>query len=397
MDCVATSSEPVAGTLDVPLAPAPRVPRLTVGALLRHYDHPPLPTPATLAQACHLRRKIDSLIELAACRTRDLGGQKWRCPKCAKTHYQFHTCRNRNCPDCGESQREKWLVRMLERALPIEYAHVVLTVPHELNDLIENNARVLYGLLMTSSWQAIDVHARTEHATKLGGVLALHTWGQLMLPHFHVHAIITLEGLSLDNSRWHGDIPCDELLGKDSLADRYRDRFLEGIKKLYAAGLLTLRMPEHVSTKPACPPSEEVLAARFHKLIERVGRRRWVVNVQQPPEECTGPEDAIRYLARYVKGVAISSKRLVSDEKGHVTFRYKDYRDDSVWKTMRIRGEEFVRRLALHILPTRFVRVRHCGLFANSHAAKNLDIARMFLRAPRLDLDEPPADKGPLA
>lgn len=367
MVCAAVAPESIADAVAA---------RLTVGQLLRRYGLPSQAPPSSPEHADHLDHIRRSLREFSLCRTRPLGGQAWQCPRCERLHFQFHACRNRNCPGCGEPQRDQWLRRMRDAALPIDYAHVVFTVPHELNDLFRLNARSLYGRLMSSAWQTIDRHARDVHDVKLGGVLTLHTWGQRMTSHFHVHSIVTLEGLSLDGCQWRGDLPGDELLGIASLADRYRDRFLDAVARCYADGELTV--PDSLMSP------EQLLA-----LLARLRRRRWVVNVQLPPPECPGPDAALAYLARYVQGAAISNERLKSHDQGVVAFQIKDYRRGGRKTVERISGQEFVRRLALHVVPKRFVRVRHCGLFANAYAAKNLAVARMFLAAAPPQLDPP--------
>lgn len=359
-----------------PRADVPRSPRPTVGQLLRTYRWA-VPEPCSADHARHLQHARQVLAELALCRTAALGGQLWTCPQCAQPHYQLHACRNRHCPACGETTRDRWLQRMLARALPIDYAHVVFTVPHELNALFAANAAALHGLLLRTAWQTLDAYARRVHGARLGGVFTLHTWGQRLTEHFHVHGIVTLEGLALDGTRWVAGRDRHALLGVPTLAARYRDRLLAGLRALVAAGRLWT-------------PPERRGPAAWERWLTPLARRRWVVNVQLPPAGCPGPEAALRYLGRYVQGMAISNQRLLSDQQGVVAFQVKDYRHGRRRTVVRLPGEEFVGRLARHVLPPRFMRVRHCGLFANAAAGSALALARIFLHAP-----PPPARDAP--
>lgn len=325
-----------------------------------------------------------ALEQIQQCRTRGLGGQLWRCNDCEKKHYRYHSCRHRQCPTCCGARRCDWLDRMLADQLPIRYSHVVFTLPHDLLPVVALNPRVCYKLLFDASWEAMSQAALERHDLKIGVTAALHTWGQRSLLHVHTHSVLPLGGLTRDGSQWI-DVPNPhDLIGGADLAERFRDRYVAGLRRLFAEGALAL---------PASISSAEDPLAALEAFLAPAAAKDWVVNIQTPPEYCTGADAALKYLASYVTGSPMGNRRIVAVSDETVTFTWKDYRDGGAKKTETVSGEEFVRRFLLHILPPRFVRVRHRGFLASCVRKKRIAHIRELLGVPEepLPTEEEPS------
>lgn len=304
-----------------------------------------------------------ALRDLAVCRTAVLGGHVEHCLDCGHQRLAYNSCRNRHCPKCQALARARWLDRQAEHLLPVEYHHVVFTLPSELGELALANPSLVYDLLMRSAAATLrDVAANAKRLGAVVGVLmVLHTWGQNLHHHPHVHCVVTGGGLScnersdLDASpKWRSCRP-GFFLPVRVLSRVFRGKFLAGLRSLADAG--TLPHPG---------------AAWFATL----SAKDWVVYAKRP---FGGPAQVLKYLARYTHRVAISNSRLVALHDGRVTFRYKDYAHGHGHKTMTLTADEFLRRFVQHVLPAGFVKVRHYGLLANRHREERLKLCRRLL------------------
>jgi hypothetical protein len=315
-----------------------------------------------------------ALRQLAVCRTAALGGHVQRCLDCGHEHIAYNSCRNRHCPKCQALARAHWLERQTQHLLPVEYFHVVFTLPPALAALTQANARLLYDALLQSAAQTLrDVAANPSRlGAQLGMLLVLHTWGQNLHYHPHVHAVVTGGGLSCNPHgqvdaapRW---VPCRPgfLLPVRVLSRVFRGKFLERVRQAFDAGQLAWTAAQAELAQPEA----------FARWLTPLYRQEWVVYAKPP---FGGPEQVLKYLARYTHRVAISNQRLLSLEQGQVTFRYKDYADDRRQKTMTLSAEEFLRRFLQHVLPRSFVKIRHYGLLAARGRKERLAWCRRLL------------------
>ena len=322
------------------------------------------------AQHDHLslgQLKVMSAIE--QCRTAALGGHVLRCPACEHQDIAYNSCRNRHCPKCQASAAKRWLEARQADLLPVEYYHVVFTLPAPISAIAYTNKAVIYGLLFEIAAETLQtIAADPKHlGAQIGATLVLHTWGSALTHHPHVHGIVPGGGLSLDGERW---ISCKPgfFLSVRVLSRLFRRRFLEELSKAQAAGHLQF-FAEHAHLSDA---------AAFANWLAPLKKLEWVVYAKRP---FAGPEAVLAYLSRYTHRVAIANSRLIAlDERG-VTFRWKDYRakGKTRHKTMTLSTDEFMRRFLLHVLPSGFHRIRHYGLLANSGRQDNLARARELL------------------
>lgn len=303
-----------------------------------------------------------------ACRTASLGGHLDVCSECGfETGISFNSCRNRNCPKCQARARERWLEARQQELLPTGYFHAVFTVPHELNVFALTSPAAFYDLLFSAAAETLIEAARNPK--RLGadiGVLAiLHTWGQNLLLHPHIHCVVPAGGLSADRSRW---IATRErfLLAIPVLRKLFRGKFLAGLRRRYRKGQLRCQGPA----------AEYADKKKFAALMAPLYRQHWVVYAKKA---LGGPEQVLRYLGRYTHRIAISNHRLIRFDGDHVTFRWKDYAHGGKQRIMTLTAQEFLRRFFLHVLPKGFVRIRHYGLLANRFRNHNLARARQLL------------------
>jgi predicted Zn-ribbon and HTH transcriptional regulator len=335
-------------------------PRLEVADILRvHGEAYRQRHPVSTEQAKVLRH-------LVQCRTAALGGHVDACDHCGYVAVSFNSCRNRHCPKCQGTQRAKWIEARLERLLPVEHFHVVFTLPDELNPLMLRNKRATYALLFKAAADTLLQLAADPKrlGAQIGFTAVLHTWGQNLLFHPHLHCVVTGGGLASDADRWISARP-GYLLPVRALSRLFRGKFLAGLQQLYDAGKLDFR------------GSTEALGDQraFTAFRRQLYDREWVVYAKPP---FGGAEHVFRYLGRYTHRVAISNARLVSMDEQRVRFRYKDYATRSRG-IMTLAAEEFIRRFLLHVLPKRFVRIRHFGLLAGRNALTKLERARRLL------------------
>jgi len=298
------------------------------------------------------------------CRTAALGGHLDQCSGCGQQTISYNSCRNRHCGKCQTNARDKWLAERQKELLPVPYVHVVFTLPHQLSPLALANKRILYDLLFRASAATLlEIAADPKHlGADIGFMTVLHTWGQNVLHHPHVHCVIPAGGLSLDHQRWiHPRYAF--FLPVNVLSRVFRGKFTAGLKKAFRKNQL------------AFPGSLQPLAHEpvFRSFLRSLFRQDWVVYAKPP---FGGPQHVLHYLARYTHRVAISNHRIVSSTDGQVTFRWKDYAHRSKQKLMTVTAEEFLRRFLLHVLPDRFVRIRYYGLLANRHREQALALCR---------------------
>ncbi len=302
------------------------------------------------------RAHLRTLGAIETCRTAALGGHVYECADCGARKIVYNSCRNRHCPKCQSLEKERWLEARCAELLPVPYFHVVFTLPEELNPLALSHPRLLYSLLFgCASETLLEIAADPKHLGARIGVLAvLHTWGQKLTLHPHLHCIVPGGGLSIDGDWWVGSRP-DFFLPVRVLKKLFRGKFLAALKQAEQDGDLP---PSHL---PA---------------LDALYRKSWVVYCKPP---FGSPEQVLAYLARYTHRVAISNQRLVRLEGENVVFTWKDYAAGDRSREMKLSGEEFLRRFLLHVLPDRFVRIRYFGLFANRHREQSLALCREVL------------------
>ena len=307
------------------------------------------------------------LRDLARCRTAALGGHRQRCDHCGYEDISYNSCRNRHCPKCQASTRAQWLEKEAANLLDVPYFHLVFTLPAEIGPLALQNRREIYGALFSAASDTLSTIARDpKHlGAEIGFLMVLHTWGQNLLHHPHVHCVVPGGGLSPDGSRW---IPCraDFFLPVRVLSRLFRGKFSALLDGLYKRGKLSFfGQLASLRDRPA-----------WEAFLAPLRAREWVV-YSKPP--FGGARQVLKYLARYTHRVAISNRRILSLSAGKVRFRWKDYAHGSNQRTMELSAGEFIRRFLLHVIPRGFVRVRHYGFLANRLRAKKLELVRNLL------------------
>lgn len=307
------------------------------------------------------------LKHIAECRTAALGGHLDECDSCGHQRISYNSCRDRHCPKCQNTARAEWITERLERLLPIPYFHVVFTIPDELNPLALRNKKALFKILFAAASKSLLAIARDEKhlGAQVGFTMVLHTWGQNLLFHPHVHCVVTGGGLSSDGTRW---IAAWEkyLLPVKVLGRLFRGKFLAALDQAYRDGELDLAG----STAELCD------SEAWRRFKDGLYKKDWVVFAKPP---FGGPEHVFNYLGRYTHRIAISNHRIIDVADGRVTFSWKDYADGCKKKLMTLDAVEFLRRFLLHVLPSGFVRIRHYGLCASSNVNTKLVTARRLL------------------
>ncbi|QGQ25763.1 IS91 family transposase [Gimesia benthica] len=304
---------------------------------------------------------------LQNCRTAVLGGHVETCRSCDHRQISYNSCRNRHCPKCQGSACALWMQRRATELLPVPYFHVVFTLPNLLVDLTLANPRLMYGMLFRAASQTLlEVAADPRHlGAEIGFLAVLHTWGQTLMPHPHLHCVVPSGGLAPDRTRWIAG-RADFFLPVRVLSRLFRGKFLDLLKQAYVAG--KLKFPGRLAS--AAAPQD------FKRLLNRSVRTEWVVYARPP---FGGPEAVLKYLARYTHRVAISNSRLLNVADGQVTFRYKDYAQGSRKRTMTLAATEFLRRFLQHVLPDGLMRIRHYGFLANRFRAEKIALCRGLL------------------
>jgi len=302
------------------------------------------------------------------CRTPVLGGHREWCERCGFERYTYHSCRNRHCPKCQSRETAEWVAARQDELLPVPYFHNVFTLPHDFNPLIlfsERNQRALLKLLFDAAAQTLLTFGRNDLGGKIGFTLVLHTWDQRLRAHFHVHALIASGALAEDGSHWIAG-GSKYLFPVHGLSKVFRAKYLDGLAQLLQDDKLDL--PPQLSELAEIGPRRRWL--RRHRT------KPWVVYSKAP---FAGPRKLVDYLGRYTHRTAITNHRLLNCDGGQVTYRYRDRNDDDRVKIDVLPAEKFVGRFLQHILPARFLRIRHYGLLANCVKAKHLARCRELL------------------
>jgi len=344
-----------------------------------------------------------TLAKLSLCRTAALGGRRYRCGSCHHECTVYNSCGDRHCPQCSGAKRADWLTSAAELLLPgIDYFQVVFTIPDKLSSLALGNRREVYDLLFHSAWRALREVIEEEQGFEASAAMVLHTWNQKLQPHAHVHAIVPGGGPSLTGERrWvpaqrrgHRSRPRRRsrprhdrpyLVDADELRQRFRNVFLDGLRRLHRQGLLQLdgqyRRLRNTSAFEA-----------WLKPLEHVA---WVTYIEPPPSENAAPEHVLKYLARYLTGGPISDHRLISSEQGDVAFWARTGKtpggEGAETQPYTLSGTEFVRRWSLHILPKGYVKTRRFGGYSNRHRKRSIAECRDLLRAEGVE----PQDDSP--
>ena len=338
------------------------MPRLELAEIVREHAAEYLQSHS----ASYAQRQV--LRAVMRCRTAALGGHLEACDQCAHRQIAYNSCRNRHCPKCQGSACARWMQARAAELFPVPYFHVVFTLPTLLGPLALQNPRVLYGLLFHAAAETLlEVAANPKYlGARLGFLAVLHTWGQNLLHHPHLHCVVPSGGISPDGTAWIRGRK-DFLLPVRVLSRVFRGKFIAGLKRAYKRKELEFHGQ---STSLADVKT-------FEQLLDQVVRKDWVVYAKRP---FGGPKQVLKYLSRYTHRVAIGNRRLVSHRDGQVTFRWKDYRQGQRSKRMTLKATEFIRRFLLHVLPTGLMKIRHYGFYANRDRAEKIDLCRRLLQ-----------------
>ncbi len=297
------------------------------------------------------------------CRTKELGGHVDECYTCGTKLISYNSCRNRHCPKCQFLKKEQWIEAREKDLLPIVYFHVVFTIPHLLNLLVRYNEELLYNLLFRAVSETLLTLAKDPKrlGAELGFISILHTWGQNLMDHFHLHNIVTGGGLTA-NGEWKA---CKGRFFIDVkvLSKLFRGKFLAYLKELHTEGKLTY-------------PGDLKSPGAFNALLSKLYETEWVSYCKTPFQKT---QDVIDYLGKYTHRIAISNHRLIKLEDDKVMFRWRDYADNNKSKVMTLGANEFIRRFLLHVLPDRFVKIQHYGILANRCRREKIERARVLL------------------
>lgn len=299
---------------------------------------------------------------IGVCRTEALGGQLVHCDRCGFEQHRYHSCRNRHCPKCQHKASQQWCDQQLQQVLPVNYFHVIFTLPHTLNPWVQCHPETLYRCLFQSVWKTIKTfgHDPKRLNGKMGMTTVLHTWGQNLSQHVHLHCLIPAGALSLDQQHWH-PAKSNYLFPVKALSRHFRGAMVSALRCAYKNGELHRLRSGEVD----------------HKLNQLM-QGEWVVYSKAYLKKA---KTIVRYLSRYSHKMAISDARIKEIKDRQVTFHYKDYRDNKN-KLMQLEGDEFIRRFLLHVLPEGLMRIRHYGFLSNRSRKQKLDTIRACLQMP---------------
>jgi hypothetical protein len=337
--------------------------QVTIGDIMAQYGE-------SYISRNHITGQEKGIIRLLSmCRSQAMGSHFEKCDQCSYLGKAFNSCRNRHCPTCQQKDKLQWMERRIQELLPIGYYHLVFTIPHELNPLCLDNKKVMYNILFNAASQTILELARdTKHlGADTGLVTVLHTWGQNMREHPHLHCIMPAGGLSFDNHHWvHPNKKNDFFIYVKIISRKFRGKYLDLLKKAYANGELNF--------KGAMAPLGGTV--KFYAFTANLYAKEWVVNIQAPFGK---PQKVLEYLSRYVFRVAITDRRIIEVKDGKVRFHWKDYRT-GLFREMKLDIDEFIRRYLLHVLPHGFFKVRYYGIFSSRFRNLNIETARELLK-----------------
>jgi len=296
--------------------------------------------------------QIKVLRKIAICRTAALGGHEEVCDSCGTVRYSYNSCGDRHCPKCQAAKQAFWIDDLMQKTLPVKHYHVVFTVPHHLNAVCLHNQSVFYNLLFVAVWNTLRAFGYSHFGVESGVVAVLHTWGQNLSLHPHIHCIVPAAGYTLDGQWKNIGHSGKYLYPVHQLSDAFKGRFLDSLKR-------ALRKQNEL--------------ALFNDKVQQAYNTRWVVNCEP---SLASAHHVVKYLGQYTHRVAITNQRILDIAGGKVTFIAKDYRDGAVKKPVTLDGMEFLRRFTLHILPTRFVKIRYYGVY-NHTTKRHLELRFM--------------------
>jgi Putative transposase/Transposase zinc-binding domain len=313
-------------------------------------------------------QQLKAFRDIGACRTAALGTQVQQCDHCGHQEIAYRSCRNRHCPKCHSRTRDEWLRDRAAEILPVPYCHVVFTLPHELAPLALQNPRVIYGILFRAVAESLlEMAADPKRlGARIGFLAVLHTWTQRLEHHPHAHCVVPAGGLSSDRQRWISVRNEKFFLPVKPLGCLFRGKFLAYLKEAFAASRLEFYGQLREFAHPV----------RFAEFVASLQEKEWVVYAKPP---FGGPQQVLRYLARYTHRIAISNGRLIQLENGHVHFSWRDSQDDNAIKEMSLDAVEFIRRFLLHVLPSGFVKIRHFGFLSNRNRKRIIQRCRQLL------------------
>ena len=321
---------------------------------------------------------------LSSCQTQSMGSHYRQCDQCSHLSKAYNSCRNRHCPNCQDKDRQVWMDKRMDELLPVGYYLLVFTIPYQLNALCLQNKKVMYDILFKAASQTVlELSKDTKHlGAETGLITILHTWGQNMMDHPHLHCIMPAGGLSFDKTHWvHTTKSNDFFIYYKVISRKFRGKFLDLLMQQYNKEKLTFK-----------GKTSEIKAIKvFSALISSLKKKEWVVNIQKP---FAGPEKVLEYLSRYVFRIAISDRRIEKVENGIVYFIMKDYKNKGVFRKIKLKVNEFIRRFLLHLLPKGFFKVRYYGIFANVHRKSNLEKAKNLLRQENMDKKQQAQEDG---
>lgn len=299
------------------------------------------------------------------CRTEEMGGHMYHCDACGEEIALYNSCRNRHCPQCQAMARARWVDQRMEEVLPIPYFHVVFTLPHQLNPIALRHKKVMYTILFKAVAETLTTLGKDHKylGGLVGFITVLHTWGQNLMDHPHIHCIIPAGALDVKNNTWRS-APHNFLFPVAVMRKLFRAKFMDYFQDAVNTG----------TVKPLLTASQEIPS--FDSFIDQLYTHQWVVHVKKP---FATPTNLIKYLARYTHRVAIANQRIIEVRNGHVTFSYKDYADNNQRKCMTVSAVEFIRRFLLHVTPEGFMRIRQYGFLCNASKKKRLPVIRQCI------------------
>lgn len=309
-------------------------------------------------QLTPLQRKV--LGKIASCRTAALGGHEEECNSCGSVRYSYNSCGDRHCPKCQAAKQAFWVDELVQSTLPVKHFHMVFTVPHQLNTACLHNQRMYYNLLFSAVWNTLRSFGYTHYGVESGAIAVLHTWGQNLSLHPHIHCIVPAAGYTLDGKWRNIGHSGKYLYSVHQLSEAFKGRFLDSLKR-------ALRKQEELSL--------------FNDKVQQAYAARWVVHSEP---SLAGAEHVMKYLGQYTHRVAITNQRILKIANGKVTFIAKDYRDRAIKKPITLDGPEFLRRFTMHILPARFVKIRRYGIY-NHTVKRNLRLQFVPEASPDID------------
>jgi len=312
--------------------------------------------------------QLKVLGNISQCRTAALGGHQEACENCGTVRYSYNSCGDRHCPKCQAAKQAFWIDDLMQTTLPVKHYHIVFTLPHQLNAICLNNQRLYYDLFFAAVWNTLRSFGYSRYGAETGAVAVLHTWGQNLSLHPHIHCIVPSAGYTLDG-RWKNiGHAGNYLYPVHQLSDAFKGKFLDSLKR-------ALRKQKTLSI--------------FDDKVQQAYATRWVVHCE-PSLACA--DHVVKYLGQYTHRVAITNQRILNISGGKVTFVAKDYRDRAIKKPVTLDGIEFLRRFAMHILPKRFVKIRRYGIY-NHTTKRNLDL--QFVREEKPDIQSLIKQKQP--